>query len=261
VRFSGWKKSNQLKPLAMDRLPALSVRSRRREICVYMNFAAGFFATRDSCGCGFRQGYDDSENAGRRYPVSSTMNDGQNLFEASTSFNGVEWQVDETGDRLIREGVVPPMIFVGIDNTGRERIREYMPHRSLHPVILRVHGTRYPAFLFKEVMPFMAQHLPRSERAGEYGTGRVVAGRSDCALHRRGASGRDWAIAAGESFAVGFEPAVDPAEPRSQALAGASFPGDRNCRSRDAEIEIRAWWTTCANWRGFCGGRDWTMHV
>jgi len=101
-------------------------------------------------------GYDDSENAGRRYPVLY-LNDGQNLFEASTSFNGVEWQVDETGDRLIREGVVPPMIFVGMDNTGRERIREYMPHRSLHPMILRVHGTRYPAFLFKEVMPFMAR--------------------------------------------------------------------------------------------------------
>ena len=95
-------------------------------------------------------GYDDVQNAGRHYPVLY-LNDGQNLFEGATSFNGVEWQVDETGDRLIREGVVPPMIIVGMDNTGRERIREYMPHRSLHPMILRVHGTRYPAFLFKEV--------------------------------------------------------------------------------------------------------------
>ncbi len=100
-------------------------------------------------------GYDDTANAGRHYPVFY-LNDGQNLFEGSTSFNGIEWQVDETGDRLIREGVVPPMIFVGIDNAGRERIREYMPHRSLHPMMLRAHGTRYPAFLFKEVMPFLA---------------------------------------------------------------------------------------------------------
>src|SRR5271165_223050 len=100
-------------------------------------------------------GYDDAENAGRLYPVLY-LNDGQNLFEAATSFAGVEWQVDETGDRLIREGVVPPMIFVGMDNAGRERIREYMPHRSLHPIMLRAHGTRYPAFLFKEVMPFVA---------------------------------------------------------------------------------------------------------
>ena len=101
-------------------------------------------------------GYDDAENVGRRYPVLY-LNDGQNLFEPSSSFNGVEWQVDETADRLIREGVVPPMIIVGIDNTGRDRIREYMPHRSLHPMILRVQGTRYPAFLFKEVFPFVAR--------------------------------------------------------------------------------------------------------
>jgi enterochelin esterase-like enzyme len=101
-------------------------------------------------------GYDDADNADRHYPVLY-LNDGQNLFEAATAFNGVEWQVDETADRLIREDVVPPMIVVGIDNTGRDRIREYMPHRSLHPMILRVQGTRYPAFLFKEVIPFIAR--------------------------------------------------------------------------------------------------------
>src|SRR5580698_3033882 len=79
-------------------------------------------------------GYDDAENSGRHYPVLY-LNDGQNLFEVASSFAGVEWQVDEAADRLIREGVVPPMIVVGMDNMGRERIREYMPHRSLHPMI------------------------------------------------------------------------------------------------------------------------------
>ena len=69
--------------------------------------------------------YDDPDNAGRRYPVFY-LNDGQNLFEPSTSFNGIEWQVDETADRLIREGVVPPMIIVGIDNAARE------PHPGIH---------------------------------------------------------------------------------------------------------------------------------
>jgi len=102
-------------------------------------------------------GYDDAANAGRRYPVFY-LNDGQNLFEASTSFTGVEWQIDETADRLIREGVVPPTIFVGIDNAAKERIREYMPYRSMQPMVLRVHGSRYPLFLSKEVMPFMARN-------------------------------------------------------------------------------------------------------
>jgi len=101
--------------------------------------------------------YDDPSNAGRRYPVLY-LNDGQNLFEAETSFTGVEWQVDETADRLIREGAVPPMIMVGVDNAAKDRIREYMPHRSLHPMMLRVQGSRYPSFLIKEVMPFVARN-------------------------------------------------------------------------------------------------------
>lgn len=101
--------------------------------------------------------YDDPQNATRHYPVLY-LNDGQNLFEPATSFNGVEWQVDETADRLIREGVIPPMIIVGIDNPGNDRIREYMPHRSFQPMMLRVQGSRYPSFLIKEVMPFVARH-------------------------------------------------------------------------------------------------------
>jgi predicted alpha/beta superfamily hydrolase len=124
-------------------------------------------------------GYDDPANAGRHYPVLY-LNDGQNLFESATSFNGVEWQVDETGDRLIREGAIPPVIIVGIDNAGRDRIREYMPHRSLHPVMLRVHGTRYPAFLFKEVLPFIARNYrvtsdPENTGLGGSSLGALIA--------------------------------------------------------------------------------------
>jgi len=101
-------------------------------------------------------GYDDPQNADRRYPILY-LNDGQNLFEPTTSFTGVEWQVDEAAERLIGENVVPPMIIVGIDNAGKDRFREYMPHRSLTPMMLRVQGTRYPDFLTKEVMPFVTR--------------------------------------------------------------------------------------------------------
>ena len=99
-------------------------------------------------------GYDDAENSGRRYPVLY-LNDGQNLFEAASAYAGVEWQVDETANRLICEGAVPPIIVVGMDNAGKDRIREYMPHRSMNPVMLRVQGRHYPDFLMKEVMPFV----------------------------------------------------------------------------------------------------------
>lgn len=115
-------------------------------------------------------GYDDPEMADLRYPVLY-LNDGQNLFESATSFNGIEWQVDETADRLIREGRIPPLIIVGIDNAGRNRIREYMPHRSLQPTMLRVQGTRYPGFLIKEVMPLIERHYRVASGAQNTGVG------------------------------------------------------------------------------------------
>jgi predicted alpha/beta superfamily hydrolase len=102
-------------------------------------------------------GYDLPENSGQRYPAFY-LNDGQNLFDSATSFTGVEWQVDETADRLIRGGTIPPTIFVGIDNARFERLKEYLPYRSLNPLLLRPLGDRYPSFLTQEVMPFISQN-------------------------------------------------------------------------------------------------------
>jgi predicted alpha/beta superfamily hydrolase len=123
--------------------------------------------------------YDEPGNLGRRYPVFY-LNDGQNLFEPLSAFAGVEWQVDETADRLIREGFIPPMIIVGIDNASKNRIREYMPHRSLQPIRLRVQGSRYPDFLTKEVMPFVARNYrvasePENTGLGGSSLGALIA--------------------------------------------------------------------------------------
>lgn len=101
-------------------------------------------------------GYDLPENSGQRYPVFY-LNDGQNLFDQATSFTGTEWQVDGTADQLIREGVIPPTIFVGIDNARLERLKEYLPYRSVNPVVLRPRGSKFPKFLVEEVLPFVAQ--------------------------------------------------------------------------------------------------------
>ena len=62
----------------------------------------------------------------RRYSVLY-MHDGQNLFDASTSFAGVEWQVDEACESLITSGEIEPIIVVGIENGGGSRINEYTP--------------------------------------------------------------------------------------------------------------------------------------
>jgi predicted alpha/beta superfamily hydrolase len=98
--------------------------------------------------------YDAPENSARLYPVLY-LNDGQNLFDRTIAFGGVEWQVDETADRLIRQEVIVPLIIVGIDNAQGERIKEYLPFRSFNPPILRPLGKRYPNFLINEVMPFV----------------------------------------------------------------------------------------------------------
>jgi enterochelin esterase-like enzyme len=99
-------------------------------------------------------GYDMPENTTRHYPVFY-LNDGQNLFDPATAFAGVEWQVDETADRLIREGKIDPLIIVGIDNAQGDRIKEFLPYRSFSPPVLRPQGKRYPDFLMNEVMPFV----------------------------------------------------------------------------------------------------------
>ncbi len=61
---------------------------------------------------------------GKRYPVLY-MHDGQNLFDAATSFAG-EWAVDEALNALHRQGDYG-CIVVGIDNGSQYRLDEYSP--------------------------------------------------------------------------------------------------------------------------------------
>ncbi|MBV9527586.1 alpha/beta hydrolase-fold protein [Sphingomonas sp.] len=57
------------------------------------------------------------------------MHDGQNLFDKATAGYGMEWQIDETLDELIKENQVRPAIVVGIWNTPK-RLQEYLPSRA-----------------------------------------------------------------------------------------------------------------------------------
>ena len=65
---------------------------------------------------------------GQRHAVLY-MHDGQNLFDPDTGYGGMEWKVDETLDRLIREKKVRPTILVAIWNTPK-RLREYVPSKA-----------------------------------------------------------------------------------------------------------------------------------
>ena len=59
------------------------------------------------------------------------MHDGQNLFDKDTAGYGMEWQIDETLDRLIQERKVRPTIVVGIWNTPK-RLQEYVPSKAFN---------------------------------------------------------------------------------------------------------------------------------
>ena len=96
-------------------------------------------------------GYDD-DDAGR-HPVLY-LHDGQNVFDATTSFAGAEWAVDETADRLVREGRITPPIIVAIDHAGAQRADEFAPTHDPH----RGAGGRadaYGRFLVGELKPYI----------------------------------------------------------------------------------------------------------
>lgn len=114
-------------------------------------------------------GYAEGE---RRYPVIY-MHDGQNLFDAATSF-AEEWRVDETMEALAAEGV--EAIVVGISNAGGDRCDEYSPF--VDPKQGGGCGDEYLDFLLTTVKPRVdADFRTRPDRAS---TG--VAGSSMGAL-------------------------------------------------------------------------------
>lgn len=65
-------------------------------------------------------------SGGRRFPVLYML-DGQNLFDAATSYAG-EWRVDETLATLREEGY--EAIVVGVANGRDRRLAEYTPYPS-----------------------------------------------------------------------------------------------------------------------------------
>jgi predicted alpha/beta superfamily hydrolase len=87
----------------------------------------------------------------RRYPVIY-LQDAQNLFDATTSFAGVEWQVDETLEALSAEGL--EAIAVGIPHMGEQRLHEYTP--PINPW-WRGAGDRYVAFIVETLKPLIDQ--------------------------------------------------------------------------------------------------------
>ena len=93
---------------------------------------------------------DYDKNPDKKYPVLY-MHDGNNLFDARTSFAG-EWEVDETIKKLVANNQMQEIIVVGIYNT-KERIAEYTPVPD--PSHGGGQGKIYADFVVKTLKPFI----------------------------------------------------------------------------------------------------------
>jgi len=97
------------------------------------------------------------------------MHDGQNLFDAATSFAG-EWEVDETLNEMYEEGKPVPIV-VGIDNGGGDRIDEYTPWPNSQ--YGGGDGNLYAQFIVETLKPYIDEHYrtkPEREHTGVMGS-------------------------------------------------------------------------------------------
>ncbi|MEJ2105447.1 MAG: alpha/beta hydrolase-fold protein [Ignavibacteriaceae bacterium] len=96
----------------------------------------------------------------KRYPVLY-MHDGQNIFDPRTSTFKVDWQLDETADSLIRQGLMEEIIIVGIYNTI-DRSSEYAENDT---------GYAYMNFIIDSLKPFIDKNYRTLSRRRNTATG------------------------------------------------------------------------------------------
>lgn len=87
----------------------------------------------------------------RRFPVMY-FHDGQNVMDAATSFSG-EWRVDEALIQLENQPAWEPVIAVGIDHGGQDRITELTPFR--HPNYGGGNAENYASAVVEVVKPLI----------------------------------------------------------------------------------------------------------
>lgn len=95
-----------------------------------------------------------------KYPILLCQ-DGQNLFDAATSYLGVEWELDEAAQTLIARYEIEPMIIVGVANT-EDRIYEYTPFGELEG---GGGAADYGKFVIEELLPFLVKRFKIDTRS------------------------------------------------------------------------------------------------
>lgn len=149
--------------------PIVPAHTLTGDFCLHPRFHSRFLRADRDVLVYLPPGYD--ANGRKRYPVLY-LQDGQNLFDGATSFlPGQEWRVDETATDLITRGIIAPLIIVGIDNTGNERIEEYTPTKAASGMAQGRGGDAglYGRMLTEELKPYIDCHyrtLPDASHTG-----------------------------------------------------------------------------------------------
>src|SRR5262249_24892805 len=127
----------------------------------HKDFQSKFLGTHRDITVYVPPGYN--ANPTRRYPVLY-LQDGQNMFDAATSFlRGQEWHLDEQEQLLVAQHAVDPMIIVGISSSGLARVNEFTPSSAS-----RYGGQAdlYGRMLVEEIKPFIdARYRTTKERS------------------------------------------------------------------------------------------------
>ncbi|MEY4927401.1 MAG: hypothetical protein RI894_1837 [Bacteroidota bacterium] len=76
--------------------------------------------------------------------------DGQNLFDPKTASFGMDWQLDETADSLIKNGICQPFLMVAMDCT-KNRTAEYA---------YETQGENYQKWIVNTVKPYIDKNFP-----------------------------------------------------------------------------------------------------
>lgn len=124
-------------------------------LTIYNDFSSKYVEARN-----LRIWTPEDYDSAKKYDVIY-MHDGQNLFDATITWNNQEWGVDECLSRLIKAGEIRPCIVVGIDNSPL-RYEEYYPSEicghiaaGTLPEGFRPLGDEYLRFVVEEVKPFV----------------------------------------------------------------------------------------------------------
>ncbi|TMM31512.1 alpha/beta hydrolase [Polaribacter aestuariivivens] len=100
------------------------------------------------------------------------MHDGQNLFDATTTWNKQEWMIDEVATKLMKEGITRDFIVVGIHNIPKIRWQDLYPEKAMdflkkedkealyseaakNNFSTNLKGDEYLKFLVQELKPYI----------------------------------------------------------------------------------------------------------